>query len=153
MIVGLVSCRNDSSDNKSITTKTAIHKGKPAGLNAIPSSQSGIDFINALNDDPKSDKNVMSFQYYYHGAGVGVGDFNNDGLEDIFFAGNDVPNEIYINKGSLKFEKLGPESGINKNKVWASGVSIVDINMDGYKDIYVCQQGPVEPEQERTCFI
>ena len=115
-------------------------------------NSSGLDFINTLTDDPLSDKNVLSFQHYFNGAGVGIGDFNVDGKPDVFFAGNEVPNQLYLNKGDLKFEKLGPESGINVNKVWASGVSVVDINGDGYPDIYVCQQGPYAPEQRKNLF-
>ena len=139
------------SEDKSTNTE-ATAPAKPAGLSIISSSDSGITFNNALSDDPLSDKNVLSYQLYFNGAGVGIADFNNDGLEDIFFAGNEVPNELYINKGDFKFEKLDENSGINKNKTWASGVSIVDINLDGFKDIYVCQQGPYPEAQRKNLF-
>lgn len=122
------------------------------GFEIIGSSKTGITFQNKLSDDPLSSKNVLSYRHYFNGAGVGVADFNNDGLQDIFFAGNEAENELYINKGDFKFEKLGVESGINKNKVWACGVSIIDINSDGYKDIYVCQQGPYSPNERKNLF-
>jgi len=140
--------------NPDASQKPASEKdhGNASGFEIISSTTSGIDFVNQLKDDPLSDKNVLSFQHYFNGAGVGTADFNNDGLTDIFFAGNEVPNQLYINKGNLQFEKLGPEAGLNKNKVWAAGVSIVDINADGYKDIYVCQQGPYEPKERKNLF-
>lgn len=144
MLFSFASCNQSNSSDSS-----ASHE---AGFEIVDSGNSGIDFINALEDDPLSDKNVLSYPHYFNGAGVGVGDFNNDGLQDIFFAGNEVPNAIYINKGEMKFEKLGTEAGINTNKVWAAGVSIVDINNDGYKDIYVCQQGPYEESERKNLF-
>jgi hypothetical protein len=137
-----------SEQNEKSTAKSP----QKAGFEIVGSQSSGITFKNVLKDDPLSDKNVLSYRHYFNGAGVGVADFNNDGLQDIFFAGNEVPNELYINKGGLTFEKLGPNSGINKNKVWASGVSIVDINNDGFKDIYVCQQGPYTSAERRNLF-
>ena len=136
--------------------KTQSDKGQSlqkSGFEVISPEESGIDFRNDLEDNPLSDKNVLSYQHYFNGAGVGVADFNNDGLQDIFFAGNEVANQLYINKGDFKFEKLGEEAGINTGKVWASGVSIIDINNDGYQDIYVCQQGPYDPENRRNLFF
>ena len=145
----ICSCRQDSGKMDKEINKNKVNT---SGFEEILSQKSGITFNNKLKDDPKSDKNVLSYHYYFNGAGVGIGDFNNDNLPDIFFAGNEVDNELYINKGNFQFEKLGPKSGINNNKVWASGVSIVDINNDGYKDIYVCQQGPYEENQRRNLF-
>ena len=153
ILLCLYSCDTEmaSHGNKSANNKSSI-TGNPSGFDIVTSTSSGIDFINALEDNPLSEKNILSYPHYFNGAGVGIGDFDNDGLEDIFFAGNEVPNQIYMNKGNMKFEKLGPEAGINKNKVWCSGVSIVDINMDGYKDIYVCQQGPYLPAERKNLF-
>lgn len=147
----VISCGQDDKNGANKTTQTTT-KAVNSGFSIVDSQVSGIDFSNILKDDPQSDKNVLSYQLYFNGAGVGVGDFNNDGLQDIFFAGNEVPNALYLNKGDFKFEKLGEASGINKNKVWAAGVSIVDINMDGYDDIYVCQQGPYKPENRKNLF-
>jgi len=122
------------------------------GFSSITKNQSGIDFNNALIDDPTGDRNCLSYQHYFNGAGVGVGDFNNDNLPDIFFAGNEVANAIYINKGELKFEKLKDDESFNKGKFWASGVSIIDINNDGFDDVYVCQQGPHDEKERRNLF-
>ncbi len=144
LIFATVACSDQSDD--------LAHSDSISGLELVPEGKSGISFNNTLSDNPLSDKNVLSYQHYFNGAGVGVADFNQDGLQDIFFAGNEVPNELYINKGDWKFEKLGPEAGINKNKVWSAGVSIVDINNDSYPDIYVSQQGPYEESQRRNLF-
>ena len=147
LIIILISCNQDN------VTETSTHKtSHNSQFVEVDNSSSGISFINKLEDNPLSDRNVLSYQHYFNGAGVGVADFNLDGLQDIFFAGNEVDNEIYINKGNLKFEKLPATSGINKNKVWSSGVSIVDVNSDGYPDVYVCQQGPFSKAQRKNCF-
>ena len=149
-ILNLLACHSDSNNHSSTSTTNA--KTPASGFSIVSKSESNISFVNKLSDDPLSDKNVLSYEYYFNGAGVGIGDFNNDGLQDVFFAGNEVPNEIYINKGDFNFEKLGPEAGINKNKTWASGVSIIDINMDGYQDIYVSQQGPYSANERKNLF-
>ena len=74
------------------------------------------------------------------GGGVGIGDFNNDGLKDVFFTGNQVSSRLYINKGNNRFDDITGKAGVGTN-VWCTGVSVVDINHDGYDDIYVCVFG------------
>ncbi|NNE15134.1 MAG: VCBS repeat-containing protein [Saprospiraceae bacterium] len=143
----IFSCQNDNNTSDSTDSNTP-----KSGFEIIESSTSGLTFENTLVDDPMSDKNVLSYQHYFNGAGVGVADFNQDGLQDVFFAGNEVPNRLYINKGSFKFEELPASSGINIGKTWASGVSIVDINADGFPDIYVCQQGPYPADKRKNLF-
>jgi enediyne biosynthesis protein E4 len=105
---------------------------------AMPSSQSGIHFINTI-DEKKFTKETMN-EFGYMGGGTGIGDFNNDGLKDIFFCGNQVSSKLYVNKGNNKFEDITHQAGVETN-VWATGVSVVDINCDGYDDIYVCTYG------------
>jgi enediyne biosynthesis protein E4 len=85
--------------------------------------------------------NILSYEYLYNGGGVGIGDFNNDGIPDIFFSGNMVSCRLYINHGNFIFEDVTKKSGINTKGVWAYGVSVVDINQDGWMDIYLCAGG------------
>ncbi len=96
--------------------------------------KTGIDFNNKLEENDST--NFLTNQYIYIGSGVGVADFNQDGLQDIFFAGAQVPSRLYINKGSMKFDDVTEDAGLLNTK-WCTGVSIVDINTDGLPDIYV----------------
>ncbi|WP_290791667.1 VCBS repeat-containing protein [Flavihumibacter sp. UBA7668] len=106
----------------------------------LPADQTGIDFINELKEDERL--NILTFEYFYNGAGVGVGDFNNDSLPDLFFASNMGDSRIYLNKGNFKFTDITDASGIDTRGKWATGVSIVDINQDGNADIYLSFAGP-----------
>jgi len=103
-------------------------------------SVTGIEFANHL--DYTEEVNTYTFRNFYNGGGVGLGDFNNDGLVDIFFAGNLVDNKLYINKGDFRFEDVSETSGVVREGAWTTGVSIVDINGDGLLDIYLCKSGP-----------
>lgn len=104
--------------------------------------QTGLHFSNKLT--VTQDFNVFKYAYFYNGSGIGVGDFNNDGLIDIFFASNLGDNKIYLNSGNLHFKDVSGEAGIPAEKGWSTGVSVVDINNDGLLDIYVCRVGKHE---------
>ena len=101
--------------------------------------QTGVTFANTITTNDSL--NVQSDVYVYNGAGVAVGDIDNDGLPDIFFAGNMVSSRLYRNKGQMRFEDITERAGVTTNR-WATGVAMVDINNDGYLDIYVSVSGP-----------
>ena len=102
----------------------------------ISSSHSGIHFNNQITENDSI--NPLDIVNIYNGGGVGIGDFNNDGLPDIYFTGNMVPNRLYLNKGDFKFEDITDKAGVNGMGRWGRGVSVIDINNDGLADIYVC---------------
>ena len=111
----------------------------------LNSSETGIDFKNQLTETHKY--NYFTFPYMYLGGGVAVGDINNDGLEDIFFTGNMVDNRLYLNKGNMSFEDVSETAGIKGDGRWYSGAVFVDINRDGYLDIYCSVGGKNGPFQ------
>ncbi|WP_333821280.1 VCBS repeat-containing protein [Ohtaekwangia sp.] len=111
-------------------------------LELLPPERTGIDFVNQLYDD--ENLNIITFEYFYNGGGVGILDVNNDGKKDVFFAANMSSNRLYLNKGNLKFEDITKPAHLATLGKWATGVSIVDINQDGWQDIYVCYAGPFE---------
>jgi hypothetical protein len=115
---------------------TADKKGSL--FRSLPSTATNIHFINQVNETDSTHSFINEFGYM--GGGVGIGDFNNDGLKDIYFTGNQVSSTLYINKGENRFEDITAKAGCGTSG-WATGVSIVDINNDGYDDIYVCVFG------------
>jgi hypothetical protein len=123
IIIFFVSCRHPQN-NKLFTE--------------LGSAESGIHFTNNIHDSDSSHSFINEFGYM--GGGVGIGDFNNDGLKDIFFTGNQVSSKLYINKGNNQFDDITDKAGVSTD-VWCTGTSIVDINSDGYDDIYVCVFG------------
>jgi hypothetical protein len=108
---------------------------------ALPSSQTGIDFINQVEENDKY--NVLNYMNIYTGAGVAAGDVNNDGLVDLFFSGNQTSCRLYINKGNLQFEDVTKKVGLITSR-WCTGVSMVDINQDGFLDIYINVAGSIK---------
>ena len=109
---------------------------------ALSASQTGIQFENKLH--PNEQFNMFHYMYYYNGAGVATGDFNNDGQADIFFASNEGDNQLYLNKGKLQFTEVSKQAQIPQDSAWNTGVSVVDINNDGLLDIYICRLGNFE---------
>ncbi len=126
VILILFSCTK--KENKATVTS------KPT-FRLLESAQTGIQFSNDL--DVNLDMNIFKYMYYYNGGGIGIGDFNNDGLQDVFFSGNRVVNKLYLNKGNMKFEDITEKSGIVSTKDWSNGVAVADVNQDGMMDIYV----------------
>src|SRR6266540_5438491 len=92
----------------------------------IPNNETGINFANVVKESPAF--NIITFEYLYNGGGVGLGDFNNEGLIDIYFSGNMQPGRLYLNKGNFKFEDITSKAGVGGKKGWKTGVSIADVN-------------------------
>ncbi len=112
----------------------------------LPPEQTGVTFNNVLEEG--LNMNVLMYEYFYNGGGVAVGDVNGDGLQDIYFTGNTVPNKLYLNKGNMKFEDITSEANVEgRPGPWKTGVTMADVNGDGLLDIYVCYSGKLRPEK------
>jgi hypothetical protein len=101
--------------------------------------QSGITFTNTITDT--EDFNALNHPNHWNGGGVAIGDINNDGLQDIYFTGNEVGNKLYLNKGDFKFQDITKSAGVEALAGWNTGVTMADVNADGWLDIYVCRSG------------
>jgi hypothetical protein len=116
----------------------------------ISSSHSGIHFNNLITENDSI--NPLDLVNIYNGGGVGIGDFNNDGLPDIYFTGNMVSNKLYLNKGDFKFEDITDEAGVGGFGRWGRGAAVIDINNDGLMDIYVCNTIYKDPKKRRNAL-
>ena len=116
-------------------------KQTPAAIffKSLDSSYTNITFTNRLTPTPQF--NLFTYMYYYNGAGIGAGDFNNDGLVDLFFSANQGDNKLYLNKGGLKFTDISAAANLPQDSGWSTGVSVIDINNDNLLDIYICKVG------------
>ena len=128
---------------------TGISCGRKATLfEKIPSSQSAITFNNKIVESDSL--NPMEEINIYNGGGVGIGDFNNDGLPDIYFTGNQVSNKLYLNEGGFKFKDVTEEAKVGGEGRWCRGVSVIDINNDGLLDIYICVTLSKDPQKRQN---
>jgi len=128
-------CSCNSKNEKQVAAKDALFQLQP-------SSSTGITFNNKVEDT--KDFNVFKYRNFYNGGGVAIGDVNNDGKPDIFFTSNQGSNKLYINKGNWKFEDVTEKAGVKGIHKWHTGVTMVDINGDGWLDIYVCNAGEIK---------
>src|SRR5258706_1473703 len=115
------------------------HETQPRLFKRLTPGHTGVSFANTITTTDS--ENVQTDVYVYNGAGVAIGDIDNDGLPDIFFAGNMVSSRLYLNKGNMRFDDITARAGVG-TKRWATGVAMVDINNDGFLDIYVSVSGP-----------
>lgn len=141
----IAGCNEKKKDaNNNVSTDPVFKK--------VPSSHSGIDFMNTVEENYH--RNYFdTFAYVYNGAGVATGDFNNDGLMDIYFTANEMPNKLYINEGGLKFKDITQSAGVDGGKGWDNGVTLTDINNDGFLDIYICRGGFKDSDDERKNLL
>ena len=143
-IILLLTCNenNTNIDNvsKPKTSVKSVSKNHASAnislFTLLPPEETGIHFVNQLQSS--EDFNIMTYEYAYNGSGVAIGDINNDGLPDIYMAGNFMANKLFLNKGNLKFQDITATSGI-ASQGYTSGVSMADVNGDGLLDIYVCR--------------
>ncbi len=120
-------------------------------FSVLDHAKTGLHFSNKLTPFPQF--NMFKYMYFYNGAGVGAGDFNNDGLIDLFFSSNQGNSKLYLNKGNLKFKDVTVGAAIPQDGGWSTGVSVVDINNDGLLDIYICRVGNYETLHARNQFL
>jgi len=99
---------------------------QPTLFESLQPSKTGVTFKNILEESPKS--NVLTYEYFYNGGGVAVGDINNDGLDDIYFTGNMKPNALYLNLGNFKFKEIASSAGVDCKTGWKTGVTMADVN-------------------------
>jgi hypothetical protein len=138
--LGFVGCNKsaDSEQSKDGKSQTPL-------FTLLPAEKTKIDFANTLTEGLNT--NVLMYEYFYNGGGVAAGDLNGDGLDDIYFTGNMVPNKLYLNKGRMVFEDITATAGVGgRDRPWKTGVTMADVNGDGKLDIYVCYSGNVSPE-------
>ncbi len=114
----------------------------------ISSSSSNIHFNNKIIENDTI--NPIDVTNVYNGGGVGIGDFNNDGLQDFYFTGNEVSNKLYLNKGHFKFNDVTDAAHVGGDGKWCRGVAVVDINNDGWQDMYVCASILTNPERREN---
>ena len=111
-------------------------------------SKTGVNFINKLSET--KEQNIITYEYFFNGGGVAAGDFNNDGLIDLYFTSNQESDKIYLNKGNLKFDDITLNSGISTKGGWKTGVTLADVNDDGWLDIYVSYSGNFPKNQRKN---
>jgi hypothetical protein len=127
-----------------------VHAQTPL-FELLTPKQTNIQFANRINET--ENLNVLAYEYFYNGGGVAVGDINNDGLEDIFLVANMGENKLYLNTGRLQFKDITSEAGkelAGRPGGWKTGVTMADVNGDGWLDIYVCYSGNVSDDMRRN---
>ena len=115
---------------------------------SLAPSKTGVTFKNMLKETPTS--NVLTYEYFFNGGGAAIGDINNDGLEDIYFTANMSSNKLYLNQGNFKFTDITKSAGVACLDGWKTGVTLADVNGDGWLDIYVCYSGKGDPNKRRN---
>jgi enediyne biosynthesis protein E4 len=128
-----------------ITTMFCSCSDAPAAghlFTKLPASHTGVDFAN--NVTYTEEINPYTFRSFYNGGGVGIGDINNDSLPDLFFCSNQHSNKLYLNKGNFVFEDITAKAGLTSDDIWSTGVTLADVNGDGWLDIYVCKSGNIK---------
>ena len=135
----LNSCKDSGFQKKTSTAETLFTE--------ISNEDSGIHFKNTVTETAAF--NILNYYDMYNGGGVAIGDVNNDGLEDVYFTSNQNSNKLYLNKGDFKFDDITEAAGVADAEGWTTGVTMIDINADGWLDIYVCKSASLNNSLER----
>ena len=138
----IMSCKNNESGEE--TTESDSKKL----FQLLKPEETGIDFINKVEDGETF--NVLTYRNFYNGGGVAIGDINNDSLPDLYFTSNQGKNKLYLNKGNLHFEDITEKAGVAGTMDWSTGVTMADVNADGFLDIYVCNSGDVQGNNRKN---
>ncbi len=146
LLLLFAACANDSADLGSVNEYPTWDGASL--FEPVAPAKTGIDFANTLAYD--EDFNIYRYRNFYNGGGVALGDINNDGLTDIYLSGNRVSNRLYLNKGNFVFEDITEQAGIAGKAAWNTGVTMVDINADGYLDLYLCNSGDIKGDNRRN---
>ncbi|NNC84083.1 MAG: VCBS repeat-containing protein [Flavobacteriales bacterium] len=146
LIIYLISCTPSKKKQGSVEPEPSSSLFK-----ALSVEESGIRFSNDLRETKEF--NYLRYIYTYNGGGVAIGDVNGDGLEDILFSGNQVPNSLYLNQGDLKFVDVTESSGLIDGTSWCTGVNMIDIDADGDLDLYICRSASLSDESLRRNLL
>ena len=136
----LLSC-NQKKENDYIAPADALFV-------QLSPEETGVGFINKVEDG--SEYNILTYRNFYNGGGVALGDINNDGLVDIFLTANLGESKLYLNKGNMKFEDITASTGIKSKRGWRTGVTMADVNADGWLDIYLCNSGDIKGDNKEN---
>ena len=117
-------------------TLTSFVAGAQQLFGELPPGKTGVKFRNTIRESQKA--NVLTYEYFFNGGGVAIGDINNDGHEDIYFTANMSANKLFLNEGNLRFRDITESSATGCDDGWKTGVTMADVNGDGHLDIYVC---------------
>ena len=146
-IIGTLLLCSCSQDNKS-PESTHTMPAKATHFQLLDANTTGIHFVNQVVD--RNDINILTYRNYYNGGGVAIGDINNDGLSDIYLTANLGPNKLYLNKGDFKFEDITDAASVSGTRSWSTGVTMADINADGFLDIYVSNSGDIDGSNKQN---
>ncbi len=130
---------------------TSCKEKKDTLFQALSSGETGINFKNTLKET--QDVNVLTYSYFYNGGGVAIGDVNNDDFPDIYFTGNLVASHLYINQGNWNFKNIATSAGVEAAGLWNTGVTMADVNNDGWLDIYVCRSAAQDPNARKNLLF
>ncbi|MDH3243473.1 MAG: VCBS repeat-containing protein [Saprospiraceae bacterium] len=139
----VLGCKETSTEGPGLSGNVTV----PVFVSQHPEA-TGVDFINQV--DEGNEFNVLTYRNFYNGGGVAIGDVNDDGMPDLFFTANMQSNKLYLNRGDWQFEDVTEISGTSGNQGWSTGVSMADINGDGWLDIYVCHSGDIAGDNKKN---